>query len=70
MEKHTVVMDGNIQSYYFINSSHLGIQILTQSQTKAQQDFWGETDMLILKFILECKGPRVVKPTLKNKNKI
>lgn len=41
MEKYTVFMDGNILSYYFINSSHLGTQILTQSQTKSQQDFWG-----------------------------
>lgn len=41
MEKHTVFMDGNIQSYYFINSFHLGIQILTQSQIKSQQDLGG-----------------------------
>ena len=33
-------------------------------------DFFGETDELILKFIQNCKGPRIVKTILKKKNKV
>ena len=41
-----------------------------QSHSISQQVFWGaESDKPILKFIWKCKGPGIVKTTLK-KNKV
>ena len=37
---------------------------------KTPASFFAETDKLILKFIQNCKGPRIAKTILKKKNEI
>jgi len=44
--------------------------ILNTISIKSLADLFVEIDMLILKFIQNCKGPRMVKTILKKKNKV
>lgn len=44
--------------------------ILNTISIKSLADFFVEIDTLILKFIQNCKGPRMVKTILKKKNKV
>ena len=44
--------------------------LLNTISIKSSADFFVEIDMLILKFIQNCKGPRIVKTILKKKNKV
>ena len=44
--------------------------ILNTISIKGSADFFVEIDMLILKFIQNCKGPRMLKTILKKKNKV
>ena len=44
--------------------------ILNTISVKSSAAFFVEIDMLILKFIQNCKGPRIAKTILKKKNKV